>query len=58
MPTAAVAPALSDTQLIELLSQLRDADSAELKLTVPDARTRSAVAALGLDPLNAQIRMM
>ena len=34
------------------------ADSVELKLTVPDVTTASAVAALGLDPLDAQIRQV
>jgi hypothetical protein len=58
MSATAVAPALSDTQLSELLAQLRGADSAELKLTVPDDQTRSAVSAFGLDPLNAQLRMV
>ena len=34
------------------------ADSVELKLTVPEAEHRSAIAALGLDPLDAQIRLV
>jgi hypothetical protein len=34
------------------------ADSVELKLTVPDTLTRSTVAGLGMDPLEAQIRQV
>jgi hypothetical protein len=56
-PTAA-APALSDQQLAEFLRLTRDADSVELKLTVPESDQRSAVAALGMDPLDAQIRQV
>ena len=51
-------PRLSDEQLQELLTLVDDADSVELKLTVPEADQRSAVAALGMDPLNAQIRQV
>jgi hypothetical protein len=47
---------IPDTELPELLEALGGADSVELKLTVPDSERRSAVAALGLDPLNAQLR--
>ena len=49
---------LSDAELERLLDLLRGADSAELKLTVPDSEQRSAVAALGMDPLDAQIRQV
>src|SRR5436309_15495795 len=49
---------LSDADLQQLLGLLRGADSAELKLTVPDSEQRSAVAALGMDPLEAQIRQV
>jgi hypothetical protein len=51
-------PRLSDEQLQELLAVVDDADSVELKLTVPEADQRSAVEALGMDPLNAQIRQV
>jgi hypothetical protein len=51
-------PALSDEALVELLSLIEDADSVELKLTVPESSQRSAIAALGLDPLEAQIRQV
>ena len=52
------APSLSDVQLTELLSVLPTSDSVELKLTVPDSQQRSTVAALGMDPLEAQIRQV
>jgi hypothetical protein len=50
--------ALSDEELGRLLSLLKGADSVELKLTVPDGHQRSAVAALGMDPLQAQVRQV
>jgi hypothetical protein len=49
---------LSDEQLRDLLALVDSADSVELKLTVPEADQRSAVDALGMDPLNAQIRQV
>jgi hypothetical protein len=50
-------PALSDEKLNELLGLIKDADSVELKLTVPmTARGRGE--ALGVDPLDAQIRQV
>jgi len=48
----------SDEQLAELLALIKDADSVELKLTVPEPQQRSTFAALGLDPLAAQIRQV
>ena len=50
--------ALTDAQLSGLLARLPDADSVELKLTVPEDAQRSSVAALGMDPLEAQIRQV
>jgi hypothetical protein len=52
------APMLSNEQLSEVLPLIKGADSVELKLTVPDDDRRSAVAALGIDPLDAQIRQV
>jgi hypothetical protein len=49
---------LSDDQLGELLDLIRDADSVELKLTVPESAHYGAAAALGVDPLDAQIRQV
>jgi hypothetical protein len=50
--------ALTDAQLSGLLARLPDADTVELKLTVPEDAHRSSVAALGMDPLDAQIRQV
>ncbi len=50
--------ALSDEQIAEMLDLLKDSDSVELKLTVPEHDQRSAAVALGLDPLDAQIRQV
>ena len=49
---------LSREQIAELLELLKDSDSVELKLTVPEHDQRSAVATLGMDPLEAQIRQV
>jgi hypothetical protein len=54
-------PPRSDDQLQELIGLLRGADSAELKLTVPDEGQkgwRSTVAALGMDPMDAFLRQV
>jgi len=59
MTTAATTPvALSNEQIADLLDLLQDSDSVELKLTVPEHDQRSAVVALGMDPLEAQIRQV
>jgi hypothetical protein len=58
MPTAEVAPRLSDEQLHEVMGLIKGADSVELKLTVPDEDRRSTVMALGMDPLDAYIRQV
>lgn len=49
---------LSTEQVARVLKLLRIAGSVELKVSVPDADRRSAVAALGIDPLDAQIRQV
>jgi len=49
---------LTDEQLVAMLELARKADSVELKLTVPAADHRTAIAGLGLDPLEAQIRQV
>jgi hypothetical protein len=55
------APQLADEQLQELVGLLREADTAELKLTVPEqpgSGYRSTVAALGMDPMDAFLRQV
>jgi hypothetical protein len=49
---------LSGPEVFEMLRLVGEADSVELKLTIPEASQRSVIRALGLDPLNAQIRQV
>ena len=49
---------LSDEQLAQAMELARGSDSVELKLTVPETDQRSTVAALEMDPLEAQIRQV
>jgi hypothetical protein len=49
---------LSNENLTDLLALMADADSAELKVTLPETVHRSAIDALGLDPLDAEIRQV
>ncbi len=51
-------PTLSDAEIVTLLATLNEADSVELKLTVPEPLQRAATNALELDPLDAQIRQV
>jgi hypothetical protein len=51
-------PRLTDEQQAEFLGLAKDSDSVELKLTVAEAQHASTVAALGMDPLDAQIRQV
>ena len=57
-PATTAAPALTDEEVLQFMELLKGADSVELKLTVPEPHQRSAVAALELDPLTAQIRQV
>ena len=52
------ARSLTDEQVQEVLALADGADSVELKLTVPEAQHRSTAGALGLDPLDAQMRLV
>jgi hypothetical protein len=49
---------LTGTQLQELLSLLGGADTAELKVTVPEGQRYESLVALGVDPLDARIRQV
>jgi hypothetical protein len=49
---------LSDEEVVRFIDTIKDADSVELKLTVPEPHQRSTVTALELDPLEAQIRQV
>jgi hypothetical protein len=56
-PTA-TRPTFSDEEIARLLELIKDSDSVELKLTVPESHVRSTAASLGMDPLDAQIRQV
>ncbi len=58
MASKTKSPNLSDQQVAELLALTKGADSVELKLTVPVSDRASGAAALGVDPLDAQIRQV
>jgi hypothetical protein len=58
MSTAAPQPRLSDEQLGEMLRLIDQADTVELKVTISEGKQRSALSALEIDPLDAQIRQV
>jgi hypothetical protein len=51
-------PQLSDEEFASLVELIKEADSVELKLTVPEHEQRATIAALGIDPLDSQIRQV
>jgi len=57
MPTASRL-ARSDEEHEQLVALIKDVDSVELKVTIPEAVQQSTARALGLDPLQAQIRQV
>ena len=58
MATTTKSPALSDEEVAKLLELTKGADSVELKLTVPVSHRSRGAAALGVDPLDGQIRQV
>jgi hypothetical protein len=58
MTSTATRSRIADEDLPELLELIGGADSVELKLTVPEPDQRSTVEALGMDPIDAQIRQV
>ena len=54
---ASQTPLISD-ELLGLVELVKDVDTIELKTTLPEQSYRSTAAALGLDPLDAQIRQV
>src|SRR3954452_19569845 len=58
MTTTEPRAGLISDELVQLFDLVRKSDSVELKLTVPDAAHRTTLAALGVDPLEAQIRQV
>jgi len=53
-----VASQLSNEDLEQMLELVRGADSVELKLTIPETARFSTARALGIDPLDAQLRQV
>ena len=49
---------LDTEQFAELMDLVQGSKSVELKLTIPQESTRAAVEALGLDPLDGEIRLV
>ena len=49
---------LSDEELMEVMELIKGADSVELKLTLPETARAQTAAALGIDPLDAQLRQV
>ena len=58
MASTTAPPRLSDAQIAELLELTAGADTVELKLTVPVTDRGQGAQALGVDPLDAQIRQV
>jgi hypothetical protein len=58
MGSIAVAPTLTDEERSEFLALTKGSDTVELKLTVPLSDRSRAGAALGVDPLDGQIRQI
>ena len=58
VPDRKQAPQLSDQDFERLVALIGDADSVELKLTIPESDQRSAVAALDMDPLDGELRQV
>src|SRR5436305_12108241 len=56
--TTTTRPTFTDDELAQLIELIKDSDSVELKLTVPESHQRSTVSAFGMDPLQAQIRQV
>jgi hypothetical protein len=50
--------ALSDQDLLQLMDLVRGADSVELKLTIHESARADAARALGVDPLDSQMRQV
>lgn len=57
-PPTMTAPRLSDDDAARALSLMRTSDTVELKLTVAEEQQRSTAIALGMDPLEGQLRLV
>ena len=54
----AATTALSDQDLLEMMDLIKGADSVELKLTIHESARADGARALGVDPLDSQIRQV
>jgi hypothetical protein len=54
----AATTALSDQDLLEMMDLIKGADSVELKLTIHESARADAARALGVDPLDSQMRQV
>lgn len=54
----AAGTALSDQDLLEMMELIKGADSVELKLTIHESARADGARALGVDPLDSQIRQV
>ncbi len=57
-PATDQAPRLSDADLATILELIKDADSVELKLTIPSDVQRATIQGLPIDPVEAQPRQV
>jgi hypothetical protein len=57
-PATALRSTLSDDELQRLVAQIKDVDSIELKLTLPEPAQLTTARALGMDPLQCQLRQV
>jgi hypothetical protein len=58
MATKAAQGGLDTEQFAELMELVKGSKSVEMKLTIPPESIRAAILALGLDPLDGQIRLV
>jgi hypothetical protein len=58
MPARRKPKPLLDDELEQMFALIKEADSVELKLTVSESHQQSTVTALGMDPLDSQIRQV
>jgi hypothetical protein len=58
MTPKAAEPELVSEQFAEMMELVKDSKSVELKLTIPARSHRAAITALGIDPLDGQIRLV
>jgi hypothetical protein len=55
---ATVRPGFTDEDLVRLMNLIQGSDSVELKVTVSENQHRSTAVALGMDPLDSQLRQV